>query len=277
MCFFFFQYFGSEHVRWSRKSRKCFLIISTSRIATDRSKIKIAKIGLPFSCEGCTSTQPHVKSDAYMCRKCYAFCKYRPPVTTLCWSVGGLLQSKLSAFPIYLMHPHFSVIVSIFQTFISNSLYRYYGVIPLVRQPLFRQPTIPTTHYSDSPLFRQLIIPTMHFSYVYSLKRPTPFSIIFVVVRFDSNYSFHAGYLSQYIGVDTHAYCSCSVLTLVPLSFYVSRYFICLYISSFVCPVSLCCSSSLCLFCVLIYLISLDRRFPAFVYHGSEVSPPLTT
>lgn len=103
-------------------------------------KKKLAKIGLPFTCEWCTSTQPHVKSDAYMCRECYVLCKYRPPVTTLWWSAGGLLQSKLSAFPIYLMHPHFSVIVSIFPTFISNSLYRYYRTYVLYLLLIWSRP-----------------------------------------------------------------------------------------------------------------------------------------
>ena len=138
------------------------------------------------------------------------------------------------------------------------------GDITLVRQPLFRQPTIPTAHYSDSPLFLQSTIPTTHYSDSplfrqsiclmfmgkFSLKRPTPFSLIFVVVRFDSNYSFHAVYLSQYISVDIHAYCNCSVLNLVPLSFYVSGYFICLYISSFVCPLSVCAVLIRLVFCV---------------------------
>ena len=163
------------------------------------------------------------------------------------------------------------------------------GDIPLVRQPLFRQPITPTTRYSDSPILRQPTIPTTHYSDSplfrqciflmsmgkFSQKRPTPFSI-FVVVRFDSNYSFHAGYKSQYIGVDTHAYCNYSVLTLVPLSFYVSGYFIFLYISSFVCPLSFCAVLVRC-FCVLIYLLSLDIRFPSFAYQGSEVSPLLTS
>jgi hypothetical protein len=83
--------------------------------------------------------------------------------------------------------------------------------------PLLRQPIIPTTHYSDSPLFRQCVF--LMCIGKFSLKRPTPFFMICVVVRLDYNYFFHAGYLSQYIGVNTNANGNCSVFTHVPYSF----------------------------------------------------------
>lgn len=153
-----------------------------------------------------------------------------------------------------------------------------FGDIPLVRQLLFRHTIIPTDHHSDKQLFKQTIVPTYHYSdssvfrqsiwdkCIGNLKKPTQFSIMFVVICLDPITStFHAGYVYQWLEVDTHAYCKCRVL--IPfIRFTVREFHLSLYFG--VC-VSIALSCHAVLFPSFVFdfaftFFLLDLRFPLF-------------